>query len=211
MAPRQLASVVIETRRLRLQPITDGRWLEQFASMMADPVTTRFLGNGDPMPRDLAEERYRFYVDHWRTHGFGHRALIEKERPESGSARSVCTTLDRRHPKSHSAHRTSAGSSFLRRRAAGLRPKPRWPQGGKRSTASGWNTSSPVSSPRIERQFASRKRSGCARPESPEVVMARSLPSTGSTANVCNRANGEGAQLAAAPGTGRASPVAFPF
>lgn len=79
MARPTVPPLVIETRRLRLEPIIDGRWLEHFVRMMADPVTTRFMGNGDPMPHDLAEQRYRFYVEHWQTHGFGHRALIEKE------------------------------------------------------------------------------------------------------------------------------------
>ncbi len=68
----------IETKRLRLEPIIDGRWLEHFVRLLADPVTTRFLWNGEPQPRDFAEQRYRFYVEHWQKHGFGHRALIDK-------------------------------------------------------------------------------------------------------------------------------------
>lgn len=73
-----VGSFVIETKRLRLEPIIDGRWLEHFVRLLANPVMARFLGNGEPMPRDFAEQRYRFYVEHRQKHGFGHRALIEK-------------------------------------------------------------------------------------------------------------------------------------
>ncbi|WP_236540562.1 GNAT family N-acetyltransferase [Spiractinospora alimapuensis] len=64
--------------RLRLDP-----WEERFRSELvrlgSDPRVTTFIGDGSPWPRKQAEERHERCLEHWRTHGFGWRGIIDEE------------------------------------------------------------------------------------------------------------------------------------
>jgi ribosomal-protein-alanine N-acetyltransferase len=68
----------IETERLILRPLGEAD-LDDLAALHADPDVTRFLSGGRPRSREeMAEKLYRA-VEHWRLHGFGMFALLEKE------------------------------------------------------------------------------------------------------------------------------------
>lgn len=68
---------VIETERLRLEPIDESR-LEEFVALMADPDVTRYWTVGGPAPREVAEKRFAISLARWREHGFGKRWVVSK-------------------------------------------------------------------------------------------------------------------------------------
>jgi RimJ/RimL family protein N-acetyltransferase len=69
--------IVLETARLRLEP-----WAPAHAGMLARlatlPEVMRYIGAGGTWSRAEAEERSARALVHWRTHGFGWRAAIER-------------------------------------------------------------------------------------------------------------------------------------
>lgn len=73
-----MPAAVLETARLRLEP-----WAPAHAGMLARlaamPLVMRFVGAGVPWTAADAEARSARALVHWRTHGFGWRAAVERE------------------------------------------------------------------------------------------------------------------------------------
>jgi RimJ/RimL family protein N-acetyltransferase len=71
--------IVLETARLRLEP-----WAPAHGGMLARlaalPQVMRYVGDGVPWTAAEAEERHARALVHWRTHGFGWRAAVERSR-----------------------------------------------------------------------------------------------------------------------------------
>jgi RimJ/RimL family protein N-acetyltransferase len=71
------AMIVLETARLRLEP-----WAPAHGGMLARlaalPPVMRYVGDGVPWTAAEAEERSTRALVHWRTHGFGWRAAVER-------------------------------------------------------------------------------------------------------------------------------------
>lgn len=65
----------LETERLRLRPWRSDD-LDVFASFMADPDDTRFIGG--PLSREDTWRRIALLIGHWTLRGFGNWALEEK-------------------------------------------------------------------------------------------------------------------------------------
>jgi RimJ/RimL family protein N-acetyltransferase len=72
------AVTALETARLRLEPWTPehGGMLARLAAM---PEVMRHIGTGATWTAAEAEERSARMLVHWRTHGFGWRAAVERE------------------------------------------------------------------------------------------------------------------------------------
>jgi RimJ/RimL family protein N-acetyltransferase len=68
----------LETERLRLEP-----WTPAYGGMLARlaalPEMMRFIGRGQPWTAAEAEEHSARALAHWREHGFGWRAAVERE------------------------------------------------------------------------------------------------------------------------------------
>jgi ribosomal-protein-alanine N-acetyltransferase len=67
----------IETERLILRPPCEDD-LDELAVLHADPEVTRYLSGGRPRSREEVKEKLHRAVEHWRQHGFGMFALIER-------------------------------------------------------------------------------------------------------------------------------------
>jgi RimJ/RimL family protein N-acetyltransferase len=61
---------VIETERLRLCAFAE-RHFEAYASMLADPSSTRFVGDGEPLDRMNAWRSMAMLLGHWVLRGYG--------------------------------------------------------------------------------------------------------------------------------------------
>ncbi len=71
----------LETERLVLEP-WDGRHLENFVALAADPQVMLYIGAGEPWERQRADAAFQAMLEHWREHNFGWRSLLEKETHE---------------------------------------------------------------------------------------------------------------------------------
>lgn len=71
-------SPVIETARLRLRLFRPDD-LDDLAAMLRDPLVVRYVGDGKPADREVAEKALTSVIDHWRRHGFGRWAVEDKE------------------------------------------------------------------------------------------------------------------------------------
>ena len=71
-------SPLIETDRLRLR-LFQPQDLEELASMFSDPEVMRYVADGKPAGRDVAEKALTSVIDHWRRLGFGRWAAEDKE------------------------------------------------------------------------------------------------------------------------------------
>lgn len=78
VAPVPAAGV---TRRLVLRPPRDSD-LDLLMALYADPAVTRFCAAATPQGRAATEAQLQAWMAHWRTHGFGHWAIAEREQPE---------------------------------------------------------------------------------------------------------------------------------
>jgi RimJ/RimL family protein N-acetyltransferase len=67
----------LTTTRLRLREFTASD-LDAYATMMADPVVTRYLGDGRPLDRAEAWRQMALFLGHWRLRGFGTWAVEER-------------------------------------------------------------------------------------------------------------------------------------
>lgn len=78
---RERDSHVIETARLRLRMF---RWadLDALAAIFADPDVMRYVAEGKPVGRDIAEKAIASIIEHWRRHGFGRWAVADKQTGE---------------------------------------------------------------------------------------------------------------------------------
>jgi RimJ/RimL family protein N-acetyltransferase len=52
--------------------------MEPYATMMADPEVTRYLGDGRPLPRSEAWRQLAMFAGHWTLRGFGVWAVEER-------------------------------------------------------------------------------------------------------------------------------------
>jgi RimJ/RimL family protein N-acetyltransferase len=69
---------VLETERLRLEPLDESR-LEEFVALTADPQTMRYWSPIGPFSRDEAERRFAEALTRTREEGFGRRWIVAKE------------------------------------------------------------------------------------------------------------------------------------
>jgi len=78
LAPnRRDAGSVVETERLRLRMFRADD-LDSLAAMLADPEVMRYVENGEPKDREVAEKAMNSIIAHWGRHGFGRWAIEEK-------------------------------------------------------------------------------------------------------------------------------------
>ena len=70
-------SYVIETERLHLR-IFRSDDLDNLATLLADPDVMRYVEDGQPKDRDVAEKALNSIIAHWERHGFGRWAVEEK-------------------------------------------------------------------------------------------------------------------------------------
>jgi len=70
-----------ETERLRLR-LFQPQDLDELASMFSDPQVMRYVADGKPAGRDVAEKALTSVIDHWRRHGFGRWAAEDKQTGE---------------------------------------------------------------------------------------------------------------------------------
>jgi ribosomal-protein-alanine N-acetyltransferase len=68
---------VIETDRLRLRMFRPDD-LDDLAAMLADPDVMRYVEDGQPKDRTVAETALNSIIAHWQRHGFGRWAVEEK-------------------------------------------------------------------------------------------------------------------------------------
>ena len=69
---------VIDTRRLRLEPLDASR-LEDFVVLTADPVTMRYWSLGGAFTREVAVRNFDASLARLRAHGFGRRWIVAKD------------------------------------------------------------------------------------------------------------------------------------
>jgi ribosomal-protein-alanine N-acetyltransferase len=71
----------LETARLRLTAFTE-RHFDEYAAMLADPDSTRWLGDGLPLDRPTAWRSLAMLLGHWQLCGCGMWALELKDSGE---------------------------------------------------------------------------------------------------------------------------------
>jgi RimJ/RimL family protein N-acetyltransferase len=71
----------IETARLRLTALTE-RHFDDYAAMLADPESTRWVGDGQPLDRTNAWRSLAMLLGHWQLRGCGMWALELKSTGE---------------------------------------------------------------------------------------------------------------------------------
>jgi RimJ/RimL family protein N-acetyltransferase len=73
--------VVVETKRLLLRP-----WGESDANLLvrlsADPIVTRYIGDGHPWTAERAASVANAVLSHWHEHGFGWRPIADRTHAE---------------------------------------------------------------------------------------------------------------------------------
>jgi RimJ/RimL family protein N-acetyltransferase len=71
-------AATLHTARLRLEP-----WNEAHAGLLgelsADPRVMRYIGDGSPWGEQRVRDVCAAVADHWRRHGFGWRAILDRE------------------------------------------------------------------------------------------------------------------------------------
>ena len=72
---------VIETARLRLTALSE-RHFDDYAAMLADPASTRWIGDGQPLDRTNAWRSLAMLIGHWHLRGYGMWALELKDTGE---------------------------------------------------------------------------------------------------------------------------------
>jgi ribosomal-protein-alanine N-acetyltransferase len=70
-------SPLIETARLRLRMFRRED-LDDLASMFSDPQVMRYVADGKPAGRDVADKALTSVIDHWARYGFGRWAAEDK-------------------------------------------------------------------------------------------------------------------------------------
>ena len=68
----------IETDRLRLTALTEAHF-DDYATMLADPESTQWVGDGQPLDRTNAWRSLAMLLGHWQLRGCGMWALELKE------------------------------------------------------------------------------------------------------------------------------------
>lgn len=72
---------ILETARLRLTALGE-RHFENYAAMLADPTSTRWVGDGQPLDRTNAWRSLAMLIGHWQLRGYGMWALELKDTGE---------------------------------------------------------------------------------------------------------------------------------
>jgi RimJ/RimL family protein N-acetyltransferase len=68
----------LETARLRLTALS-ARHFDDYAAMLADPTSTRWVGDGEPLDRGHAWRSLAMLLGHWQLRGYGMWALELKD------------------------------------------------------------------------------------------------------------------------------------
>lgn len=71
----------LETTRLRLTALTEHHF-DDYAAMLADPDSTRWIGDGQPLDRTNAWRSLAMLLGHWQLRGYGMWALELKQSGE---------------------------------------------------------------------------------------------------------------------------------
>lgn len=71
----------IETDRLLLRMIRADD-LDYLASLLSDPDVVKYVGDGQPAGREEAARALESIIKHWKTHGFGRWAVVDKSTGE---------------------------------------------------------------------------------------------------------------------------------
>ena len=71
----------LQTERLRLTALTE-RHFNDYAAMLADPESTRWIGDGLPLDRTNAWRSLAMLIGHWQLRGYGMWALELKNTGE---------------------------------------------------------------------------------------------------------------------------------
>jgi RimJ/RimL family protein N-acetyltransferase len=111
----------IETTRLRLTALTD-RHFDAYAAMLADPASTRWVGDGQPLDRMNAWRSMAMLLGHWQLRGFGMWAVERRDdgnflgrvglmQPEGWPDIELGWMLGREHR--HQGYATEAGAAVL--------------------------------------------------------------------------------------------------
>lgn len=74
-------SLSIETARLRLRMFQPSD-VDDLAALFADPDVMRYVEDGKPKDRTVAENAINGIIAHWRRHGFGRWAVEDKATKE---------------------------------------------------------------------------------------------------------------------------------
>ncbi|GAB3034650.1 MULTISPECIES: GNAT family N-acetyltransferase [Oleiagrimonas] len=69
---------ILETPRLRLTALAE-RHFDDYAEMLADPESTRYVGSGVPLDRVNAWRSMAMLLGHWTLRGFGMWAVERRE------------------------------------------------------------------------------------------------------------------------------------
>lgn len=72
---------VLTTERLRLTGLSE-RHFELYSAMLADPSSTRYVGDGQPLDRMNAWRSMAMLIGHWALRGYGMWAVELKETGE---------------------------------------------------------------------------------------------------------------------------------
>lgn len=76
-APERDLGAPIETERLRLRMFRPED-LDNLAGMLADPDVMRYVEDGQPKDREVADKALHSIIAHWGRHGFGRWAVEDK-------------------------------------------------------------------------------------------------------------------------------------
>jgi RimJ/RimL family protein N-acetyltransferase len=68
----------LETARLRLTALSASHF-DDYAAMLADPTSTRWVGDGEPLDRGHAWRSLAMLLGHWQLRGYGMWALELKD------------------------------------------------------------------------------------------------------------------------------------
>ncbi|WNV82117.1 GNAT family N-acetyltransferase [Umezawaea sp. Da 62-37] len=68
----------ITTARLSLVPWRDEHLVDLMV-LASDERVVRLIGDGKPWNRDYATDRHRAVLAHWRRHGYGWRAVLDRK------------------------------------------------------------------------------------------------------------------------------------
>lgn len=69
--------VELQTERLILRMLRESDF-DAYAEMLADPVVVRYIGNGQPAPRQDAWRNMAAMIGHWQLRGYGQWAVEER-------------------------------------------------------------------------------------------------------------------------------------
>lgn len=69
---------IVETARLQLRMFRPDD-LDSLAALLSDRDVMRYVGDGQPVSREVTDSALQSIILHWQSHGFGRWAVIDKE------------------------------------------------------------------------------------------------------------------------------------